>query len=174
VYAVTYTQQIVHVRAAEALDLNTLSLGVVLLTMVAAGALSDRVGRKPLLVGSALSTLALAWPLFWLMHQPVVRLMLVGALGLAVLIGLFGGGLPATMVEAFPARVRVSAVSVGYNLCLAVLGGTTPMAVTSLMAWSQDALAPAYYLMGAAAVSLAVLVSWPETARAPLSVVRSM
>jgi MHS family proline/betaine transporter-like MFS transporter len=78
VYAVTYTQQIVHVRAAEALDLNTLSLGVVLLTMVAAGALSDRVGRKPLLVGSALSTLALAWPLFWLMHQPVVRLMLVG------------------------------------------------------------------------------------------------
>jgi MHS family proline/betaine transporter-like MFS transporter len=174
VYAVTYTQQIVHVRAAEALDLNTMSLGVVLLTMVAAGALSDRVGRKPLLVGSALSTLALAWPLFWLMHQPVVRLMLVGQLGLAVLIGLFGGGLPAAMVEAFPARVRVSAVSVGYNLCLAVLGGTTPMAVGSLMAWSHDALAPAYYLMGAAAVSLAVLVSWPETARAPLPVVRSM
>jgi MHS family proline/betaine transporter-like MFS transporter len=164
VYAVTYMQQIVHVRAAAALDLNTLSLGVLVLTMLAAGALSDRVGRKPLLVGSALGTLALAWPLFWLMHQPVVSLMLVGQLGFAVLVGLFSGGIPAAMVEALPARVRVSAVSLAYNLSLGVLGGTTPMAATYLIAWSHDALAPAYYLMGAAVVSLGVALCWRETA----------
>ena len=168
VYAVTYMQQIVHVRAAEALDLNTLSLGVLVLTQLAAGALSDRVGRKPLLVGSALGTLALAWPLFWLMHQPVVSLMLMGQLGFAVLIGLFSGGLPAAMVEVLPARVRVSAVSIAYNLSLGVLGGTTPMAATYLLAWSHDALAPAYYLMGAAAISLGMALRWRETAQAPV------
>jgi len=168
VYAVTYMQQIVHVRAAEALDLNTLSLGVLVLTQLAAGTLSDRVGRKPLLVGSALGTLALAWPLFWLMHQPVVSLMLMGQLGFAVLIGLFSGGLPAAMVEVLPARVRVSAVSIAYNLSLGVLGGTTPMAATYLLAWSHDALAPAYYLMAAAVVSLGVSLCWRETAQAPL------
>jgi hypothetical protein len=42
------------------------------------------------------------------------------------------------------------------------------MVVTSLLAWSHDALAPAYYLMAAAAVSLGVLLPWCDTARAPL------
>jgi MHS family proline/betaine transporter-like MFS transporter len=78
VYAVTYLEQIMRVRAAEALDLNTLSIGILLLLLPVAGALSDRVGRKPLLLGAALGVLALAWPLFWLMHHPVWSLMLLG------------------------------------------------------------------------------------------------
>jgi MHS family proline/betaine transporter-like MFS transporter len=168
VYAVTYLEQIMHVQAAEALNLNTLNMAILLLVMPAAGALSDRLGRKPLLLGSALGMLALAWPLFWLMHHPVAGLMFLGQLGFAVLLGLFIGALPATMAEAFPARVRVSGVSVAYNLPLGVLGGTTPMAVTYLLAWSHDALALAYYLMAAAAVSLAVLLPWRHTAQAPL------
>jgi MHS family proline/betaine transporter-like MFS transporter len=168
VYAATYMQQIVHVRAAEALDLNTFNMGILLLVLPAAGALSDRLGRKPLLLGSALGTLGLGWPLFWLMHHPVVSLMLVGQLGFAVLLGLFMGGLPATMAEAFPGRVRVTAQAFSYNLCWALLGGTAPLVVTTLTVWSHNPLAPAYYLMGAAAITLAVLLRWPETARAPL------
>ena len=168
VYAVTYLEQVMRVRAAEALDLNTLNMAILLLVMPAAGALSDHVGRKPLLLGSALGMLALAWPLFWLMHHSVIGLMFLGQLGFAVLLGLFIGVMPATMAEAFPTRVRVSGVSVAYNLPLGVLGGTTPMAVTYLLAWSHDALAPAYYLMAAAAVSLGVLLRWRDTARAPL------
>jgi MHS family proline/betaine transporter-like MFS transporter len=168
VYAVTYLEQIVHVGAAQALDLNTLSMGVLLLVLPLAGALSDRIGRKPLLLGSALGMLALAWPLFWLMHHLVWSLMLIGQLGFAVLLGLFLGALPATMAEAFPSRVRVSAVALSFNLCWGLLGGTAPMLVTSLLAWSRDPLAPAYYLMAAAAVSVAVLLSWRDTARVPL------
>ena len=63
VYAVTYFEQIMHIPAAEALDLNTFNMGVLLLVMPVVGALSDRVGRKLLLVGSALGLLGLAWPL---------------------------------------------------------------------------------------------------------------
>ena len=168
VYAVTYLEQIMHVRAATALDLNTVNMGVLLLVLPAAGALSDCIGRKPVLLGTALGTLVLAWPLFWLMHHPVLSLMLVGPLVFAVLLGLFIGVIPATMAEAFPARVRVTGVSLAYNLVLGLLGGTTPMIVTYLLAWSHNPLAPAYYLMGAAAVSLAVLMSWPETIQVPL------
>jgi MHS family proline/betaine transporter-like MFS transporter len=72
------------------------------------------------------------------------------------------------MDEAFPARVRVSAVSIAYNLAVGVLGGTTPMVVTYLLAWSHDAMTPAYYLMGAAAVSVGVPLPWRESANAPL------
>jgi MHS family proline/betaine transporter-like MFS transporter len=168
VYAVTYLEQVMHVRTAAALDINTFSMGVLLLVMPAAGVFSDRIGRKPVLLGAALGTLVLAWPLFWLMHHPVLSLMLVGQLGFAVLLGLFIGVIPTTMAEAFPARVRVTGVSIAYNMALALLGGTTPMVVTYLLAWSHNPLAPAYYLMGAAAVSLAVLMSWPESVNAPL------
>ena len=72
------------------------------------------------------------------------------------------------MAEAFPGQVRVSGVSIAYNLALGMLGGTTPMVVTYLIAWSHKALAPAYCLMGAAAISLGLLVRWRETAQAPL------
>jgi MHS family proline/betaine transporter-like MFS transporter len=168
VYVVTYLQQVVHVRAAQALDINTTNMVVLLLLVPVAGALSDRIGRKPLLVVAALGTFVLAWPLFWLMHHPDSRLILTGQMGFAVLVGLFLGAVPATMVEAFPARVRCSAVSVGYNLCLGVLGGTTPMVTAYLIARSHNDLSPAFYLMAAAAVSLIVTFRGHETAWAPL------
>jgi MFS transporter, MHS family, proline/betaine transporter len=94
--------------------------------------------------------------------------MLLGQLGFAVLFGLFAGAIPATMAGTFPARVWVSGVSMAYNLAVGVLGGTTPMVVTYLLAWSHDAMAPASYLLGAAAISLGVLLHWRETAQAPL------
>jgi MHS family proline/betaine transporter-like MFS transporter len=167
VYTVTYLEQVVGVRAA-ALDLNTLNMGAMLLTMLVAGAWSDCVGRKPLLYGSVLGTLALAWPLFWLMHHPVWSLMLLGQFGLAALLGLYLGVLCTALAEALPARLRVSILAIGFNLSMGLLGGVTPMAMTALLAWSHNPLAPAYGLMGAAAVTLAVLGSWPETAKAPL------
>ena len=168
VYVATYLRQIVHIKAAQALDINTINMVILLLLIPAAGALSDRVGRKPVLMGSALGTLLFAWPLFWLLHHPHFTVILLGQMGFAVLIGLFVGAGPATMVELFPARVRCSALSVGYNLCLGVLGGTTPLVVTYLIARSHDDLSPAFYLMAAAALSLAVILSLRETATVPL------
>jgi MFS transporter, MHS family, proline/betaine transporter len=167
VYAVTCLEQVMHIRAATALDINTFNMGVLLLAMPAAVALSDRIGRKPVLLGSGLALLVLAWPLFWLLHHPVWSLMLLGQLGFALLLGLYSGVLCAALAEALPARVRVSALAIGCNLSVGILGGMTPMAMTALLAWSHNPLAPTYVLMGATAVSLAVLISWPETAQAP-------
>jgi MFS transporter, MHS family, proline/betaine transporter len=168
VYIATCFKQVMHVQAARALDINTLNMLLLLLLLPLAGALSDRLGRKPLLIAAALGTLVFAWPLFWLMHHPSFALMLAGQMGFAVLLGVFLGVSPAAMVEAFPARVRCSACSIGYNLTLGLIGGTTPMVATYLIAHSHNDLSPAFYLMGAATLSLLVILSLRETAQAPL------
>jgi len=168
VYSATYLKQIVHVSAARALDINTLNMLLLLLFLPLAGALSDRLGRKPLLIATTLGTLVLAWPLFWLMHHPSVACMLTGQMGFAVLVGMSLGVSPAAMAEAFPARVRCSACSVSYNLTMGLIGGTTPMVATYLIARSHNDLSPALYLMGAAALSFLVILRMRETAQAPL------
>src|SRR5262249_51118014 len=147
---------------------NTLNMVVVLIVVLVSGALSDRFGRKPLLLTSAVGVLAAAWPLFWLMHHPSPWFALAGQFGLTVLAGLYMGVVPVAMVEAFPEKLRCSAIAIGYNLCLGLFGGTAPMVATYLIGRSRDDLSPAYYLMAVAAVSLGAVLSLPETSRMPL------
>jgi MFS transporter, MHS family, proline/betaine transporter len=169
VYATTYLTSILHVRQSEALDINAISLAFVLLVIPAAGMLSDRVGRKPLLLVASLGTMILAWPLFRLMHHPVFGIMLAGQLGFAVLIGLFCGAEPAAAAEAFPAHVRCSGTAISHNLCMAALGGTAPMVATYLIARTHHDMSPAWYLMMAAAISALVTLGLRETANEPLA-----
>ena len=67
-----------------------------------------------------------------------------------------------TMVEITPREVRCSAISIGYNLCVGVLGGMTPMVATWLIQRTHHDLAPAYYMMAAALISLVIAVSLPK------------
>jgi MHS family proline/betaine transporter-like MFS transporter len=75
---------------------------------------------------------------------------------------------PATMVEMLPVEVRCSGVSIGYNICLGVFGGTAPLIATYLVARTAADFAPVYYLMAIAIVSLVALIGLHETARKPL------
>ena len=153
VYAVSYFQEIDLVPSAEALQINTINMTALLLLVPVAGALSDRVGPRPLLLGAAFGVLLLGYPLFWLMHHAHFALMLLGQLGFAILLGVYFGALPVAMVEAVSARVRCSGLSIAYNLCLGVIGGFTPMVATYLVAKTEDDLSPAYFIMAAAAVT---------------------
>ncbi len=163
VYLVTYFDKVVRLSPAAALDINSLNMLALLLVLPAAGALSDRLGRKPMLLAATAGGLIFAWPLFQLMDHRVPMVAGLGQLGLALFVGTFLGVIPVTMVEAFPARVRCSAVSIGYNLCLGIIGGTTPLIATWLIQRSHDDLSPAYYVMAAATVSFVAALFLPNS-----------
>jgi MHS family proline/betaine transporter-like MFS transporter len=165
VYLVTWMEKVARVSAAEALDINSLNMLALLIALPIAGGLSDRVGRKPMLLIGAVGMLVLAWPLFWMMdhHEPV--LIFLGQLIFTLVFAMYAAVVPVTMVEAFPAHLRCSAVSVGYNLCLGIMGGTAPLVAAWLIDETRDVLSPAFYVMATAVVTLAVILRLPGEAR---------
>jgi MFS transporter, MHS family, proline/betaine transporter len=106
-----------------------------------------------------------ALPLFWLLNHPSVWLAQLGQLGLVLIFGLYGGTLPVTLVEAAPLKVRCTAVALGYNVSLGVIGGLTPLVASWLVARTGDEIAPGFFMMVAAAVTLLTILRFPETYR---------
>lgn len=128
------------------------------------GALSDRLGRKPVLGGSCVLALVLSYPLFVLMGQDSPALAVVAHLGLGVILAIFLGPTLAAMNEMFVTRVRYGGFSLGYNLSVSAFGGTAPFLVTWLISRTGNITSPAFYVMGAAAVTLIVILTAHETA----------
>ena len=168
VYAVTWLIKEVKVPRSDALDINSLSLAVLLVLVPVFGALSDKVGRKSLLLFGSGGAVLLGYPLIVLMHHVDFAMVMMGQIGFAILLAAYLSGIPATLTEMFPSRVRVSALSVGYNISLAIFGGTTPLVATWIIERSHDDLSIAWYLIFAAAISFLFVVRLPETAHKPL------
>lgn len=153
VYAASYLTEQMHVSTAKAIDINTINLLLMLVLTLPGAILSDRIGRKPVLYFFLSGLVLLAWPLWWLMHQDHFALILVGQMSFAVLLGIAFAIYPATMVEMLPREVRCSGVSIAYNVCLGLFGGTAPLVATYLVERRPDDCVPAYYLMAVAANS---------------------
>lgn len=164
-YIVTWLQGVDGVAPARALEINTVSMVVLLPVMIAAGWLSDRVGRRPLMFGALILAFAGAIPLLWLMHHPDPALMLAGQLAFVVPAGICLGVMPAILTEAVPAGVRCTAVSLGYNIAFGIIGGLTPLTAAWLVARTDMDLSPAWLIMGAATVTFAALLASRETSR---------
>ncbi|MGW7347480.1 glycine betaine/L-proline transporter ProP [Streptomyces sp. NPDC054854] len=141
---------------------------VLMLLLSRVGALSDRFGRKPVLMAGMAGFLVLSLPSFLLIGQggiPAVTAgMLMLGLSLVCLLGTMSAALPAL----FPTEVRYGSLSVGYNLSTSIFGGTTPLVITALIGWTGSNLMPAYYAMGAGLVGLVAVACMKETARQPL------
>jgi MHS family proline/betaine transporter-like MFS transporter len=166
VYVASWLQSVDHMSLSRALEINTISMCAMLPMFLLSAWLSDRYGRKPVLLVATLAGLFAAVPLFLVMQHPTLMLALLGQIGLTLIVGGFIGTQAASMVEIAPPRVRCTAVGLGYNITLGTIGGMTPLAATWLVQRTGDELAPAFLIMGAAVVTLAAILYLPETARA--------
>lgn len=158
----TYLSTIVDPPVPHALLVNTIAMTALAALIPVAGMFSDRIGRKKLLIAAHLAFVVGAYPLFYFTDHSVMLMALACQLVFALMMSCVQGPMPAAMVEMFPTKTRFSGVAMGYNVSLALFGGTAPLVSTWLVSRTGDVAAPAYYLMAMATISL-VAVAFMRT-----------
>jgi MFS transporter, MHS family, citrate/tricarballylate:H+ symporter len=116
------------------------------------GALSDRVGRRPVLLAITALSFVTAYPaLLWLTAAPTFGKLLAVELMLSCYFGVYSGTMLGALVEIVPAHVRTTCFSLAFALAAALFGTFTPYAATKLIAMTGDKASPGFWLMCAAA-----------------------
>ncbi|MBV9113616.1 MAG: MFS transporter [Hyphomicrobiales bacterium] len=156
--------------AASTAYLSTTFAAVILTVLTPmVGALSDKLGRKPILLTSALGYAVASFPLFLLLTgmRSGAGLMLVQGIS-AVLLAMYAGPLCAVLSELFPTKVRFTALSIGYSLAVALFGGLAPYISTFLIKETGSPISPAAYIVFGALISAATLIAIKDPTNAPL------
>lgn len=162
VYLTTYMQQVDGLTERLSLQINTVSMLAVLGLAPVFAALSDRVGRKPVVCGGLIGLILFSWPLFRLLDSGDAVSALAGQLGFAVLVAAYAGPMPCVLVEMFRPATRCTALSLSYNLALGLAGGTAPMVAVYLVNREQFDMGPAAYLIVVSALSLMAALTMKE------------
>jgi len=147
-----------------ALGLSTLAALIVIAITPIAGALSDRFGRRPLLIGIALAGAALPTLLFPVMAHGGIMLALGGSLILAAIGGAWSAVAAAATAEQFSSRVRLSGLALGVTSATALFGGVSPWLAHLSIALTGGAWAPGAMIAVVAVAVVPVLLMMPETA----------
>jgi MHS family proline/betaine transporter-like MFS transporter len=167
-YMPTWLASVIKMPQAQALEISTIGLVVLVCATPLIGALSDRIGRKPLLIMSCLGFIVFCYPLYRAASTSAFAVVLAVQIVLVLLTATYSACVPATYSELFPTRVRYSGLSVGYNLAVMVFGGFAPFIATWLISLTGSSLAPTFYVIGCAVVTLFFVLRMRETAFTPL------
>ncbi|MFI9024362.1 MFS transporter [Streptomyces sp. NPDC053560] len=165
-YLPTYAELNAGVEKADALLAGTVSLMFFAVLQPLTGMVSDRFGRKPLLLMFGIGFALLVVPLLNLLDDSFVTLLLVQCAGMILLSG-FTAISAAVNAEIFPARVRAAGIGFPYSLTVALFGGTAPYIGTLFKDLGQAGLFPVYVAV-LCLVSSVVYLRLPETAHRPL------
>ena len=154
-YTPTFANSVLHLAAMNGL-IVTLCVGASnLFWLPVMGSLSDRVGRRPLLLACTVLMLVTAYPaMLWLVRGPSFSRLLIVELWLSFLYGSYNGAMVVFLTEMMPASVRTSGFALAYSLATAVFGGFTPALSTYLIHITGNRAIPGLWLSVAAACGL--------------------
>jgi MFS family permease len=145
-YMTTYSLQTLHMPAGVAFGVTVITAGFAVLFEPISGALSDRFGRRPIILAGYGLTLVSVLPVFWTINRfPSVMGFYAGMAYLATLFAIATPPVIVGLTEALPKRIRSGAVATIYALAISVFGGTTQFAINGLIRITHNPLAPAWY-----------------------------
>jgi len=167
-YMPTYLSSEMGMSESDSFLASTVSLATYIGLIFLMGTLSDRFGRKTMLLTASVLFLLLTFPLFGMLdHQPLLMILVIQIL-FGAMLAMNDGTLPCFLAEIFPTRVRFSGFAFSFNLANALFGGTAPFIATWLIQLTGNKMAPAWYLLAAAAVALIAMLMSRETAHKAL------
>ncbi|MCC8391038.1 MFS transporter [Paraburkholderia sp. MMS20-SJTR3] len=168
-YLSTYAIKILHLPMASALWAAWTGAVVTVICSPLAGALSDRLGRKPVMAVSRVLLILAVYPAFMAINAvPTVPVLLAVVAALAVLVAFTAVPNIVMLPELFPRAIRATGMSIVYCLGVSIFGGFAQFFATWLIQISGSNLAPAWYLIGCSVVSLLPLPLMRETAGKPI------
>jgi len=165
IYTLTYLKGSGRLSESDAFQLNTVSMLLLLCLMPLSAWLSDRIGRKPVLLASLLTLTLGTLPLFYLILHGTTTEIILGELGFALILGFSTGAIAATNVELIPSMVRCTGLAFAYNASIGLFGGSTPMINAWLIRSTESPMAPAFWGTVTALVSLLTLALWVKETR---------
>lgn len=163
-YTPTFGRVVLHLTNRASL-MVTLCVGLSnFIWLPIGGAISDQVGRKPLLIFFAVATLISAYPaMSWLVSNPSVARLLMVELWFSCIFGCYNGAMVPFLAEIMPQEVRTTGFALAFSLATAIFGGFTPAISTYLIHVTGNSAMPAVWLSMAAlcGLSATMLVGWP-------------
>lgn len=162
-YFVTYLTETGLARG-DALLSNGIAMLIAFVSFWVGGELSDRFGRKPVVLSTIVLSVVLTIPAFMLASSADFGMALAGQTLLGMNYGVFWGAFGIAVVEMFPTRTRVTGATMSFNIGYTIFGGTAPFIGTWLLLKTGNNLSPAYYIIAVSALALFAAVTMRETA----------
>lgn len=162
-YFNTFLIKYVGLPATQVMAINLFCLAFITILLPLMGSLSDKIGRKLVLGSGIIGLLIFSYPIFWLISQKNIYFAFIGEICFVVVLAPIAGLIPTVLAELFETHNRNTSLSMGYNISLAVFGGTAPLVALSLVEYFNNYFMPAYYIMLMALISFIVLVELKES-----------
>jgi MFS transporter, MHS family, proline/betaine transporter len=158
-YMPTHATHTLHLPLADSLIGSTIASLCYLVLCPLAGALSDRIGRKKMMVTALVLTIVTAYPIFALLTaHPSLPALIISQGLLVAIFSIFQGCYPAFLSELLPSSVRSTGISISYNVGVMIFGGFAPAIVQWLTMTTGDSLSICYYVIFGCVVALLTLI----------------
>ncbi len=147
-YLPTYLTQYAGVNAGDAQLATDIALLAYIFIVLAAGKVSDIIGRRRMMLGACLIFILLSVPGFLMLNTASLPIIIVAELMLCITLSINDSNIACYQAEMFPTEVRYTGAALGSNIAYVLFGGTASMVATALIDFTGNGMAPAYYMMG--------------------------